>query len=36
MISDIVSVLMLAVAAYFMIYGFYAVFTDLLKGGKND
>lgn len=35
MISDIISVLMLAVTAYFLVYGFYAVFTDLLKGGKK-
>lgn len=31
MISDIVSVLMLAVTVYFLVYGFYAVFTDMLK-----
>lgn len=35
MISDIVSVFMVAITAYFMVYGFYAVFTDLLKGGKK-
>lgn len=35
MISDIVSVLMIAVTAYFLVYGFYAVFTDMLKGGKK-
>lgn len=35
MISDIVSVLVIAFTAYFMAYGFYAVFTDLLKGGKK-
>lgn len=31
MISDIVSVLVLAITAYFMVYGFYAVFTDMLN-----
>lgn len=35
MISDIVSVLVLAITAYFMVYGFYAVFTDMLKGGNK-
>ena len=31
MISDIVSVLIVAITAYFMVYGFYAVFTDIFK-----
>lgn len=35
MICDIVSVVIVAVTAYFMAYGFYAVFTDLLKSGKK-
>lgn len=35
MISDIVSVVIIAVTAYFMAYGFYVVFTDLLKGEKK-
>lgn len=35
MISDIISLLMLSVTAYFLAYVFYAVFTDLLKGGKK-
>lgn len=35
MISDIVSVILVAVTAYFLVYGFYATFTDLLKGGKK-
>ena len=35
MISDIVSVSIVAITAYFMVYGFYAVFTDLLKGKKK-
>lgn len=35
MISDIVSALIVAITAYFMVYGFYAVFTDLLKGRKK-
>ena len=35
MIVDIVNVIIAAVAFYFIAYGFYAVFTDLLKGGKK-
>lgn len=35
MISDIISVSIIAVTAYFMVYGFYAVFTDILKGKKK-
>ena len=35
MISDIVSASIVAITAYFMVYGFYAVFTDILKGGKK-
>lgn len=35
MISDIVGTSIIAITAYFMVYGFYAVFTDLLKGGKK-
>lgn len=33
--SDVISLLMLGVTAYHLVYGFYAVFTDLLKGGKK-
>lgn len=35
MISDIVSVIIIAITAYFLVYGFYAVFADLLKGSKK-
>lgn len=35
MISDIVNALIAAVTFYFIVYGFYAVFTDLLKGKKK-
>ena len=35
MISDIVSVSIIAITAYFMVYVFYAVFTDILKGKKK-
>ena len=35
MISDIVIVSINAITAYFMVYGFYAVFTDILKGEKK-
>jgi hypothetical protein len=35
MINDIVSVSIIAITAYFMVYGFYAVFTDILKGKKK-
>lgn len=35
MISNIVSVSIIDITAYFMVYGFYAVFTDILKGGKK-
>lgn len=34
MIVDIVNIILAAVTFYFIVYGFYAVFTDLLKG-KN-
>lgn len=35
MINDIVSVSIIAITSYFMVYGFYAVFTDILKGKKK-
>lgn len=35
MIVDIVNVIIAAVAFYSIAYGFYAVFTDLLKGKKK-
>ena len=35
MIMDIVSAITAAVTFYFIAYGFYAVFTDLLKGKKK-
>lgn len=35
MIVDIVNVIIAAVTFYFIAYGFYAVFTDLLKGKKK-
>lgn len=35
MISGIVSVSIIAINAYFMVYGFYEVFTDILKGEKK-
>lgn len=35
MISDIVSVVLVAIIAYFLVYGFYVTFTDLLKGGNE-
>lgn len=35
MISDIISVSIIAITAYFMVYGFYVVFTDILKGKKK-
>lgn len=35
MISDIISVSIIAITAYFMVYEFYAVFTDMSKGKKK-
>lgn len=35
MIVDIVNVALAGISFYFLAYGFYVVFTDLLKGKKK-
>lgn len=35
MISNDVGVSIIAITAYFMVYGFYAVFNNILKGKKK-